>query len=126
MNGHTFLENVQAHPSLHLGRGPRDDRVYVVYLGPDDARVGWELEPETIRAHPWETLCAVLTGRRRPDVMSHIARIVGYYSNMRNWNPSKLAEARDRARGEYEVPEQRVNDVRCRARVLTERMTCVV
>jgi hypothetical protein len=126
MTGHTFLRNVREHHSLHFGRGPRDDRIYVIYLGPDKARVGWELDPATIREHSWETLSAVLTGKRRPEIMSHLTRIVGYYSNMRNWNPSKLAEARDRARGAYVVPEQRMDVIRHRAHVPTERMTCVV
>jgi len=30
-----------------------------------------------------------------------IARVVGYFSIIRNWNPSKQAERRDRNRGNY-------------------------
>jgi len=101
----TFAEKIAAHPKLHPGTGPRDDRVYIIFDGPDQTRLGWELELDTIRETPWEQIEAVLTGARRPDVMSHISRIVGYYSNMRNWNGSKLAEARDRARGNYAVSE---------------------
>jgi hypothetical protein len=112
LNGADFLRSVQAHPQLHFGTGPRDDRIYVValpFLGNEfepDTRIGWELEPETICAHSWETLEAVLLGRRRPQVMSHVTRIVGYYSNLRSWNRSKLAELRDRHRGNYGVPGQ--------------------
>ena len=105
MNGREFLTKVVEHEHLHLGEGLRDDRVYVVFEHPELLRIGWELEPSTIREHPWETLRAVLTNERRPDVISHYARIVGYYSNMRNWNGSKLAEARDRAKGDYAVAE---------------------
>lgn len=104
MIGADFLRNVTKHPQLHLGAGPRDDRIYVVFADPDYAWAGWELEPDTIRAHSWETLVAVLTGKRRPAVMRHITRIVGYYSSMRNWNPSKIAELRDRHKGDYGVP----------------------
>ena len=103
MNGHEFLTKVGEHPQLHFGKGSRDDRVYVVYLGLKEMRIGWELEPDSVREHPWDVLEAVLTGKRRALIMSHYARIVGYYSNMRNWNRSKLAEARDRARGDYAV-----------------------
>jgi len=37
-----------------------------------------------------------------PEVYG-ITRIVGYYSRITNWNPSKLAELRDRRRGNYSV-----------------------
>ena len=36
-------------------------------------------------------------------VMKQFTRIVGYYSNIANWNASKLAELRDRHLGDYEV-----------------------
>ncbi|RKY14128.1 MAG: hypothetical protein DRP63_08840 [Planctomycetota bacterium] len=32
-----------------------------------------------------------------------VTRIVGYYSRVNNWNPSKLAELRDRQRGNYRL-----------------------
>jgi len=32
-----------------------------------------------------------------------VTRIVGYYSRVNNWNPSKLAELRDRRRGNYAI-----------------------
>lgn len=32
-----------------------------------------------------------------------ITRIVGYYSRVNNWNPSKLAELRDRQKGNYKI-----------------------
>jgi len=33
------------------------------------------------------------------------ARIVGYYSRVDNWNPSKLSELDDRHKGDYAVGE---------------------
>ncbi|MEM0475385.1 MAG: anaerobic ribonucleoside-triphosphate reductase [Candidatus Norongarragalinales archaeon] len=33
-----------------------------------------------------------------------ISRVVGYFSRINNWNKSKLAEFRDRQRGNYAVP----------------------
>jgi len=106
MRPREFVDRITEHPHLVPGSGPRDDRIYIVHFDPDvGVETGWEIELETIRAHPWETLEAVLTGKRRPEVMNHITRIVGYYSNMRNWNPSKLAELRDRHKGSYVIPE---------------------
>jgi hypothetical protein len=113
MDGADFLRSVQAHPQLSPGRGPRDDRIYIVaypFLGNSnepDVKIGWELEPATIREHPWQTLEDVMLGRRRPEVMSHVTRIVGYYSQLRGWNRSKLAELRDRHKGNYRVPGTR-------------------
>ena len=104
-----FIARIRSHQTLHPGVGPRDDRLYLVYLSPDGIRVGWELEPSTVLDHAWQALEDVLCGRRRAEIMGHFARIVGYYSNMRNWNPSKRAEHRDRARGNYAVPEPKVN-----------------
>jgi hypothetical protein len=110
MEGSAFCRNIIEHDRLHFGKGPRADRVYVVFAGPDEVRVGWELEPATIRTHSWETLEAVLTGKRRPEVMNHITRIVGYYSHLRGWTRSKLAELRDRRNGEYAVPGALAHD----------------
>jgi hypothetical protein len=53
----------------------------------------------------WDELEAVLTGRRQPRVMTHLARIVGYYSMLHAWNRSKIAELRDRHRGNYSLAE---------------------
>jgi ribonucleoside-triphosphate reductase len=38
-----------------------------------------------------------------PEVYG-LTRIVGYYSRITNWNPSKLGELRDRHHGNYRVP----------------------
>ena len=100
-----FHDAIQAHATLHFGNGPRDDRFYVVFAPGDGIQVGWEIEPGTIRENPWDRLEGVLCGHVRAVCMSHYSRIVGYYSNMRNWNPSKKAEARDRAKGNYDVAE---------------------
>ena len=43
----------------------------------------------------------VVNGR---DV-SHITRVVGYFSHVENWNKSKIGELRDRQAGNYKVGE---------------------
>lgn len=34
-----------------------------------------------------------------------MSRVVGYFSRIDNWNPSKSAEFKDRQNGIYDVPE---------------------
>ncbi|HXH62003.1 MAG TPA: hypothetical protein VNI20_11675 [Fimbriimonadaceae bacterium] len=51
----------------------------------------------------WEDYERMLLGERYPRVMTHMTRIVGYYSEMQNWNRSKLAELKDRQKGDYAV-----------------------
>ena len=47
----------------------------------------------------------ILQHKREPKVLSHMCRIVGYYSVMDNWNISKLQEQKDRRKGNYGVPD---------------------
>lgn len=62
----------------------------------------------TVLEHDWDELRAVLTGERGPEVLTHMTRIVGYYSQTSNWNKSKLGELRDRQKGNYDIgPEAR-------------------
>jgi len=64
-----------------------------------------ELPIAEIGKHRWEDLEAVFLGKREANIMRHVTRIVGYYSELRNWNASKLAELDDRHAGQYGVPE---------------------
>jgi len=52
----------------------------------------------------WETLSDILFGKRQPRIMTQMSRIVGYYSQVHNWNPSKKQELIDRRRGNYIFP----------------------
>jgi hypothetical protein len=51
----------------------------------------------------WGTLRSVLVGEREPDILKHMSRVVGYFSNVANWNRSKIGELKDRQRGNYAV-----------------------
>jgi hypothetical protein len=53
----------------------------------------------------WEHLEAVLLGKRPTKAMRGMTRIVGYYSSLPAWNRSKLAELRDRQKGNYSLEE---------------------
>ena len=58
----------------------------------NELRYGRETDFATIRK-------AAVNGR---DVR-HMTRIVGYFSNTRNWNQSKIGELKDRHKGNYGV-----------------------
>jgi hypothetical protein len=107
MDGRDFYWHVCDHAELEwLGAResttPADDEVFVRHH-PREAI--WAVTVSAILGHGWAELEDVLTGRREPRIMRHIARIVGYYSLVRNWNLSKRAELRDRHRGSYTLPE---------------------
>jgi hypothetical protein len=107
MDGRAFFDQVDAHGGLNWlgsrqGAGPGTDEVYV---GHALTGARYALPVEAILAHEWDELEAVLTGKRRPRVLTHLTRIVGYFSQVHNWNRSKHAELRDRRLGAYTVDE---------------------
>lgn len=53
----------------------------------------------------WDVVQAVLKGLREPVVLTHMTRVVGYYSFTHNWNGSKIGELHDRHLGNYALPE---------------------
>lgn len=106
MLGKEFFDNVEGHKNLEwLG-------VRELSSGEDEALVCHKetgikhaIVVRSILAHPWKDLEEVMTGKRDPHVMTHLTRIVGYYSRISNWNPSKLEELKDRHKGNYACPE---------------------
>jgi len=51
----------------------------------------------------YAALREVLDGKREPNIMKHFTRIIGYFSRVSNWNPSKVAELADRQKGDYSI-----------------------
>ena len=47
----------------------------------------------------WQVKRMLLRGR---DI-TQITRIVGYFSQVQNWNPSKIGELHDRQKGNYRI-----------------------
>jgi len=47
----------------------------------------------------WEVIMSIASGRRDPNPMIHISRIVGYFSVVERWNESKIGEHREREEG---------------------------
>ena len=70
------------------------------YIGSKKLDTAAHFTPEAIEANDWPALHRqIIQGK---DV-THITRVVGYYSKVENWNKSKLGELKDRHRGEYRL-----------------------
>lgn len=117
MQGRDFYDRVEEHAELEW-LGARETAARGASWAPESDSGGGEvlvrhvktdlkyaLSLGAIGEHPWEELEAVLTGSRTARIMTHLTRIVGYYSRVKNWNRSKLAELRDRHLGAYSLPE---------------------
>lgn len=59
----------------------------------------FSVEVETILNNTWDVLFDIFTGKREPDILRHMSRVVGYYSQTENWNKSKLGELEARRNG---------------------------
>jgi len=84
------------------GDTPVDDEVVVKN---EKLHVKTAVALDAIRENCLQDLADMLYGKRAPKIMTHITRIVGYYSQLQNWNPSKIAELNDRHKGQYTLPE---------------------
>lgn len=119
MDGREFFDRVGGHEHLEWlgvrqgGPGPDDPEADEVYVGlypssqegPGPGQ-SFALPVAEILSHEWEELEAVLTGKRQPRVLTHLTRIVGYFSQVHNWNRSKHAELKDRQAGTYVLPTE--------------------
>jgi len=83
--------------------GEKKSAVYVRHT-PTDSK--YRVELEALAGHDWDTLLDVFLGRREPKVLSHMTRVVGYYSKVENWNRSKVGELEGRQRGDYAVKSE--------------------
>ena len=68
----------------------------------------WTFKVADLSANAKRDVASMLGGEREARIMRQKTRVVGYYSELRNWNRSKLAELADRHKGEYGVPEGRL------------------
>lgn len=107
MNGREFYAAVQQHEQLDWlgvveGATPSDDEA-IIGNNKKGCKVAVKLTE--IASFSWDELLPVISGERQGHVMQHYTRIVGYYSNLKNWNGSKLAELADRHKGNYAVSE---------------------
>jgi len=101
MNLEEFFNNVEAHPDLE-GVGI-DEKKMVLHVRHNPSKINTAIPVEAIDHDDvkWDILEDVLTGKREPQVLFHMTRVVGYYSRVDNWNQSKVGELKDRQKGNY-------------------------
>ena len=92
-----FQERIERHPDLKIV-GYKDFKVYVEYKGHFSS-----VSTTCIEENLWTDLEDVLIGRREPECLYHMSRVVGYFSRIENWNSSKQGELKDRHKGDYNV-----------------------
>lgn len=107
MIGREFYQHVNGNKDLEWlgakeGRTPSEDAVHVRCV---TTGARFAVSITAIKENSWHDLFEVMTGQRSPRIMTHITRIVGYYSQLHNWNRSKIAELSDRHKGDYSVAE---------------------
>ena len=105
MNGRDFYTAVHAHADLEwLGvreaDKPEDDEAFIRNSKRDAT---YAVKIVAIRDTDLDELFDVLVDGRSPMIMEKVTRIVGYYSMLQNWNKSKIAELKDRHKGDYAI-----------------------
>lgn len=94
-----FYDMIENHKDLR-GIGIKDGVAIVEYI---PAKIFTAITPKAIATISENNILEVLTMQREPEVLTHMARVVGYYSRVDNWNQSKLGELKDRKKGKYTV-----------------------
>ena len=107
MTAREFYDAVIAHPDLEwrgviAGYLDLGDVVIVRYKSYPMPCVTVMPVIDIVRCE-WARLERILTVKEDPIILKVMSRIVGYFSIQRNWNGSKLAEARDRRIGDYAI-----------------------
>ncbi len=90
-----FLSQIETHPDLEILEAQEGG--YLV-KGTD---AEYNILTQAIEKHKWDVLEAILTGEREARVLRHMSRCVGYYSQIENWNKSKIGELKSRRAGNY-------------------------
>jgi len=89
--GHGFMWTEGEHegePGIFLKapQSAEDEKVHIAY--------------SEIEELDWSTIYRFVVDGRN---ISHMSRVVGYFSKVQNWNPSKHGELKDRHGGDYTV-----------------------
>jgi len=110
MNLEELYQCIKSDPCLSIirtetGETPGGVKLVIQCADPNRLVTRFSVDVAGVTDTPWDQLRAVLHGQRDARVMTHITRIVGYYSQVHNWNKSKQAELRDRQKGNYSVPD---------------------
>ncbi len=100
-----FYDMIEQHPELQglgvdTGCADRQPGVIIKYA---KNSLMTRIPVAAIEAAEWGILEDVLTGKREPQVLQHMTRVVGYFSRVENWNKSKVGELKDRQKGNYGI-----------------------
>ena len=99
MTATDFLDRLAAEPRLR----PIDIAANCLIIEDIPTKLATSLPMESVTALEWDTIVAILTGKREPQALTQMSRCVGYFSRISNWNPSKIGELKDRQKGNYAV-----------------------
>lgn len=99
-----FYDMVEAHADLAgVGIDVCSDERKAVVVKHTPSGMETRVPVDVIEESEWAPLEAILTGKREPQVLQHMTRVVGYFSRVENWNKSKVGELRDRHKGDYSI-----------------------
>ena len=100
-----FFEQVEAHSELEgIGIDGEDkDRRPGVIVRHTKTGLTTRIPITVIETVDWDVIQEVVTGKREPQVLQHMTRVVGYFSRVENWNKSKVGELKDRQNGNYSI-----------------------
>lgn len=104
MTGKEFIAAMDAAADMEILGVTANGQEVVVRNS--DMEESWAFAIDDLRDNTPEGVLAIARKQRQPRIMSTYSRIVGYYSRLDNWNRSKLAEAVDRRKGDYAIPEE--------------------
>jgi len=103
MNAIDFFNAVEDHEEL-AGLGMDTERgIFAIEHKPTKITTCIHLDVVSEPKVVWDTLESILVGKREPDVLYHMTRVVGYFSRVSNFNSSKVAELADRQKGNYAI-----------------------
>jgi hypothetical protein len=97
-----FFDKIEAHPELK-GLGVKEEEPVAAVILHEPSGDKFEVLLDSVEQNSWEELEGVLVGKRDAKVLSHMTRVVGYFSKVENWNRSKVGELASRQSGDYTV-----------------------
>ena len=103
-------ERLVIHDSV-LAEDIKDDALIVLC---HESTRAFSIQVNKMTDAAWSDYIDMFLGKRYPDVMTWVSRVVGYFSFVKAqiqgtlWNRSKIAELADRQKGNYDVPDGKV------------------
>lgn len=89
-------------PDMHAWIEDRNGES-AVYIRHDPTKACYVVPVAAVLEMEWPELERILTGRQPIKAIYHMARVVGYYALVENFNRSKVGENLDRRNGNYAI-----------------------